>query len=192
MTDHACGNFARVWQAVLDRELPPERLAAAAGCPACEGRAAFARLLLGPAVEMDGGVGAVPAAVLAEARRRDSRDERGTLAALLAVAAALLIGVGALTPARPPVPDLAAVPPARPVRVADLLADARASLGALPAFEIRAAAPPKPSAPKVPPEVAALPAAAKSGFSPLADSTRRAVDYFRREAGSTLSIKSAS
>ena len=61
----------------------------------------------------------------------------------------------------------------------------------MPTFEIRSpAAPAKLAAPGVPAEVAGLPAAARSGLEPIADTTRKAFDYFRREAGLAPRAKS--
>lgn len=190
MTPHDCREFEPVWQGVLDRELPPECLAEAGECGRCEPLAAFARLLLEPTPtprpEWTG------PSVLAESARRDRRQGRGTLAALLAVAAILMIGVGALTPARPAARAVVAVtPPEVPLRVGDWLADARASLGEMPTFTIATpSVSPRPTTPGVPAEVAGLPAAAKSGFEPIADTTLKALDYFRRGAGLAPRAKS--
>ena len=192
MTTHDCQEFEPIWQAVLDRELSPETLVESVGCAHCESLAAFAWLLLDSTAK-HASSGVTTPAILSEAARRDRRQGRGTLAALLAVAALLLVGIGALTPPRPAVRQIAVVTPKpdAPVRVGDWFSDARASLGELPTFEIPTpAAPAKRTPPGVPAEVAGLPAAARSGFEPIAETTLKAFDYFRREAGLTPRAKS--
>jgi hypothetical protein len=204
----ACADFAALAQRFLDGELDAAALDAhphGGSCPDCRALAAAARAL-GEAAP----VAPAPSAGLTErivaAAVRDYRIRRARRRAALALAASVLVAGCAylLLPTRADAPVIAQTqPPAleAPPRVADRVAAAGDALAALTRHAAdqtvtpaRHLVPPAESVswpraelpPAVEPAVeslAEMPDAARSGFEPMANTTRRAVSLFLRDVG---------
>jgi hypothetical protein len=204
-----CVAFVALVNAVLDRELGPDALDGdhPAGCPDCRALATAARQFHGvslphaePRPELAARI------VSAAARDRRFRQRRRFVGA--ALAASLLVAATAYF-LRPPTgprevvkaPPTPAVTPEAPPRVSDRLAEAGSAVMAMTlrardqtVNPTRTLLPP-PEAVTVPtagaiPEIepaaeslAGMPDAARSGFEPVTDKTRRAVNLFLRDVG---------
>ncbi len=203
MTRPDCITFVATWQAVLDGDVPAAALDSshAAACPDCAGRVRFARILLNAAPPVRVTVPSTFAAHTLARVTRDRRTQRHVrLAGVLALAAGVAVAIVVSRPAGKrelvevvPIPTLAPQPVPAP-RVVDVMADAgsvfasltRRAADAAPQLRPASIAAPSPPAPALDPfgdALAAVPAAAASGFEPITDGTMRAINLFRRDAG---------
>jgi hypothetical protein len=207
-----CDAFEDLVQRVLDRELPLTALETphAAACPECRGLASAARVLAGvPATSFDPPVelaDRITSAVEGDYRTRRRWRVAGRAVAAALAASVLVAGFVYLRPAERL--DVVEAPPrqlpqpttAPPPRVADRFAEAGSAFASLTRKATdQTVAPtrqllPSPTLPFSPmgdvpgvepatESLASVPSAAKSGFEPLATTTRRAMNLFMRDTG---------